>query len=84
MDSLLYSDRRRARVAVMEATVSRINGEVIGQKITGSVAENARELGISRQHLHNIIKGRKTPSAELLLKIQEMFDVPAGSLIKTT
>ena len=57
--------------------------KVLTEVITGNVADHARKLGISRQHLNNILKGRRTPSGDLLLKIQREYNVPAAALIKT-
>jgi transcriptional regulator with XRE-family HTH domain len=50
--------------------------------LKGSIAENAREIGISRQHLLNILQGRRRPSAPLLLKLQELYKIEAGELLK--
>lgn len=50
--------------------------------LDGSVAKNARILGISRQHLNNIVNGNKNPSAGLLLKIQLIFGISPQKLLK--
>lgn len=52
--------------------------------IHGTIAENARSLGVTRQHLHNIMRGRRLPSAPLLLKIQQVYQVGSSDLIKKT
>lgn len=51
--------------------------------LDGSVASNARRLGISRQHLNNIIKGKRVPSGSLLLKIQHVFKTNQESISNT-
>lgn len=68
----------------MTDSKSTLNHTAIADKLNGSVAENARKLGISRQHLNNIIKGRKQPSASLLLKIQKVYRLSADSLTRAT
>lgn len=50
--------------------------------LEGSVAENARKLGISRQHLNNIKNGNKNPSADLLLKMQHVFGMSAENILR--
>lgn len=50
--------------------------------LPGSIAENARRLGISRQHMNNILKGRKVPSGSLLLRIQSIYGLSAKQLAK--
>ena len=50
--------------------------------LEGSTAENARKLGISRQHLTNIIKGNRRPSANLLLKLQQIYKIAPSDLIR--
>ena len=66
----------------MNTPETNLNVKAIEEKLDGSVAENARKLGISRGHLHNILRGNKNPSAELLLKIQTTFGLTAKELIK--
>jgi transcriptional regulator with XRE-family HTH domain len=56
------------------------NEKALLNKITGSVAENARKLGVSRGHLNNILKGKRTPSGTLLLKIQAEYNLTAADL----
>ena len=58
------------------------NNQALVKAISGSVAENARNLGISRQHLNNILKGRKQPSGILLLKIQSLYKLSADKITK--
>lgn len=41
-----------------------------------SVAAFAREVGISRQAMHDIIKGRRNPSANVLVKILTILNIP--------
>jgi hypothetical protein len=38
----------------------KIDNHVLAERIKGSVAENARKLGVSRGHLNNILKGPPT------------------------
>lgn len=54
----------------------------LANAMSGSVADNARKLGISRGHLNNILKGRKRPSANLLLKIQSVYNLSAKHISK--
>jgi plasmid maintenance system antidote protein VapI len=60
----------------------KIDNEMLAEKLKGPVAVNARKLGISRQHLNNILKGHRQPSAGLLLRIQTVFRITPKALIK--
>lgn len=44
-----------------------------------SVAKLARMLGISRQHLHDILAERKPVSAEMAVRLGKLFGVSAES-----
>jgi plasmid maintenance system antidote protein VapI len=59
-----------------------VDHEVLASRLKGPVAENARKLGVSRQHLNNILKGHRQPSASLLLKMQTVFRIAPKALIK--
>jgi len=59
-----------------------LDSSALTEAIQGNIAEHARKLGISRQHLSNILKGNKNPSADLLLKIQSVFGLSAETISK--
>lgn len=80
--SLLYSARLLAKLIIMNTPTIKLDGDALAQAMPGSVAENARKLGISRQHLNNILKGNKNPSANLLLRLQKLFKLSADSISK--
>ena len=66
----------------MDTPVISFDNSVLLDVVGGNVAEDARKLGISRQHLNNILKGRKKPSADLLLKIQALYELSASQFSK--
>jgi transcriptional regulator with XRE-family HTH domain len=66
----------------MDSIDLKVDNQVLAKRMPGSIAENARKLGISRQHLNNILKGHRQPSADVLLRIQSLFKLSAKDLIK--
>ena len=58
----------------------KFDNEKLASLLNGSVAKNARELGVSRQHLNNVLKGRRVPSGSLMLKIQRVFKLDSESI----
>lgn len=66
----------------MLGTDVHFNHQVLAEVISGNVAAEARKLGISRQHLNNILKGNRNPSGSLLLRIQATYDLPFQKLAK--
>lgn len=47
-----------------------------------SITENAEQIGISKQHLSNIINGKKKPSADVLVRICIQKNIPISDLAK--
>jgi transcriptional regulator with XRE-family HTH domain len=64
----------------MDAPKISLDSKVLATELSGNIAEIARKLGISRQHLNNILKGRRKPSADLLLKIQMEYSLSANEI----
>lgn len=67
---------------LMGEKINNLNVEILAERLSGNVAAHARKLGISRQHLNNILKGRRQASGALLLKIQTVYEIPAADLLK--
>lgn len=45
-----------------------------------SLAELAREVGVTRQAIHDIVKGRRKPSADLMVKIVATLNISLADL----
>lgn len=57
-------------------------GEVVIPATGRSKAEIARLLGISRQHLYDILRGKKPVSAEVAVRLGKLFGNGAGLWVR--
>lgn len=45
-----------------------------------NIAEFAKKIGITRQAMHDIVKGRRKPSADVAVKIVSVLNIPITKL----
>ncbi|MFC4872117.1 helix-turn-helix transcriptional regulator [Negadavirga shengliensis] len=51
-------------------------------KLRLSQEELAKKVNVSRQTIHSIERGKKTPSVDLALRIAQVFQVPVESIFQ--
>lgn len=60
-------------------------GEMIGdilQELGVSISEAARNLGVTRQQLHNVIAGRSAVSAEMAVRLEHALGSSADTWLR--
>ncbi len=58
----------------------KFDGTKLKPYLTKSIAEHAKEFGVSRVHLSEIVSGRKTPSIDLATTICMKLNAPIEEL----
>jgi transcriptional regulator with XRE-family HTH domain len=64
------------------SAVSKKLKEIKGSGRFGNYKKMAARLGISQQHLSDLVAGRKNPSIQLIKSMENMFQIPLNQLIE--